>query len=112
MSIHAFFALEIQNNPSYVLEVAYAQARSGNAADARKNLAALEEFVKQDIVAPLSLARIHLALGEKEQALERLRLSVTRHDTECLYFKVDPRLAPLRTEPRFIALLKEIGFPE
>ena len=55
------------------------------------------------------LALIHLALGERESALERLELARERRSGWMAYLEVDPRLDPLRDEPRFQALSAQLG---
>jgi hypothetical protein len=53
---------------------------------------------------------IHAALGQIDQAFRWLE---TAHD-QCvewmIYTNVDPRLDPLRKDPRFSALLSRLGF--
>jgi hypothetical protein len=41
-----------------------------------------------------------------------LERAYTRHDSELLQLKVDPRLDSLRSSPRFQDLLRRMNFPE
>jgi hypothetical protein len=45
-------------------------------------------------------------------AFEWLEKSYERREESILSLKVDPKLDPLRKDPRFIALLRKIGIEE
>jgi hypothetical protein len=56
-----------------------------------------------------AFAVIHLALGEKDQALDWLEKAARDHDGFYSNFiKVDPYLDPLHGDPRFEALVSAI----
>jgi serine/threonine protein kinase/tetratricopeptide (TPR) repeat protein len=65
-------------------------------------------------IAPLDLARFQIGMGNKEEALETLEKAVTSgpHYTNLVRLKTNPQWAPLRSEPRFKALLRKVGLPE
>jgi serine/threonine-protein kinase len=84
-----------------------AYARAGNKAEAHKVLENLKGLPKGGF----AIARIHVALGEKEQAFEWLRMSCKERDSRVIWLKVDPTLESLRKEPEFAKLLKEMGLP-
>ena len=52
---------------------------------------------------------LHLGLGEKDKALDWLEKCYEDQDVLCLLLKVWQIYDPLRTEPRFQALLKKVG---
>ena len=52
---------------------------------------------------------IQTGLGEKAAALTSLENSYAHHETDVNYIGVDPIFDPLRGEPRFQGLLKELG---
>ncbi len=54
-------------------------------------------------------ARSYLDVGDKEQALKFLEWSYNERQYFIMTLKADPIWDPLRTEPRFIALLKKVG---
>src|SRR5215472_17492067 len=69
----------------------------------------LAELEKQKWVPPYCFAILHLGLGEKKQALDRLEQSYLERDGYNLeLIRVDPRLIPLHGEPRFEALAEKI----
>jgi hypothetical protein len=60
---------------------------------------------------PANPARIHAALGEKDQAFERLLKASEERDLLIIGLKVDPTMDDLRSDPRFAQLLKDMGLP-
>jgi hypothetical protein len=55
------------------------------------------------------LALVYAALGEIDTAFNCLEESYEEHEESILSLKVDPKMDPLRSDPRFLALLKKIG---
>ncbi len=55
--------------------------------------------------------RLYIILGKYDQALEKLEKMVAKRDGGALFLKVDPRYDPVRSHPRFQALLKRMNFP-
>ncbi len=51
-------------------------------------------------------------IGETEEAMTWLERAYEERDPQLLIAKTDPRLDPLRSDPRFQDLLRRIGFPE
>jgi TolB-like protein/Tfp pilus assembly protein PilF len=93
------------STPANAAILACAYAKVGRTAEARRILDSLTNLSRQHFVAAYPLAVIHLALGEKEEALRLLEKSL---DERSLLlqgwfgsFKIDPRLDPLRGDPRF-----------
>jgi|KBSMisStandDraft_5_1062788.scaffolds.fasta_scaffold12795_3 serine/threonine protein kinase/tetratricopeptide (TPR) repeat protein len=61
---------------------------------------------------PEAVAVVYTALGDRETALDLLARAVSLRRPGALWIKVDPRFAPLRADPRFAALLRQVGLPE
>lgn len=59
---------------------------------------------------PLWLAVIHVALGEKDQALDRLQTAFDDRSAGLVYLKMDPAFDALRGDSRFAGLLRRIRF--
>jgi hypothetical protein len=102
----------LNDQPELVCEIATTHAKAGHPSEARKALAALGEQASQGLLSKVNLAALHLALGERAQALELLEQAVASREPSCLYLKDRRDLKPLLAEPRFQALLKKVGFPE
>jgi adenylate cyclase len=58
---------------------------------------------------PFCTAVVYLGLGDKQRALDGLEKAYEVRSALLTSIKVDRIYDPLRTEPRFIALLKKIG---
>jgi serine/threonine-protein kinase len=88
--------------------LAHAYAVSGDRDEARRLLRELTDQSNQRFVSSYSLAAIHVGLGEREPAFERLEQAFRDRDRAMPWIKVAPRLDPLRTDPRFTDLLRRM----
>jgi len=94
-----------------VASLAHAYAASGNTSEARKLLAELETRSKQQFVSAYLLATVYAALGDNKKALDLLQKAYDEQSLDLVQTKTDPKLDPLRNDPRFQELLQKIGFP-
>jgi TolB-like protein/Tfp pilus assembly protein PilF len=102
-------ALKLDDDPRVLAFVGHAEASIGQQDEARAILTRLTEMVKTRYVSSYSFAVIHLALGEKDQALDWLEKDASeRTGFEINFIKVDPYLDPLRGDPRFEALVSKV----
>jgi tetratricopeptide (TPR) repeat protein len=92
----------------YEAALGHACARSGDEAGARSLLATLEASSSERFVSPFALALVALGLGDHERALRLLERGAEERAHDLYFLAVDPRLDPLRDEPRFVALEKRI----
>jgi tetratricopeptide (TPR) repeat protein len=56
-------------------------------------------------------ATIHAQWGNRAKALEWLETALRLRDPGLEYLKTDPLMDPLRKEPRFQAVMRELKFP-
>jgi len=98
-------------NSFYLAALGHAHALAGNRREAEQVLQALSERGKKSYVSPFDLALIHAGLGEKDKAFELLNEAIAERSTFLVYTKWEPRLDPLRSDPRFKQILKQIGLP-
>ena len=61
--------------------------------------------------APLNIAVDYAKLGEKDNALDWLEKAFDEHNDPMYSIKTDPVFDPLRSEPRFQALVRRMNFP-
>ena len=61
-------------------------------------------------VPPLSIAVIYVGLGDKDHAFDWLDKAYAERSSWMSWLKVDPRLDSLRSDPRFDALVRKVGF--
>jgi TolB-like protein len=102
-------ALELNDDPRVLAFIGHAEAITRRQSEAREILAKLIEMAKTRYVSGYSFAVIHLALGEKDQALDWLENDAReRPGFEVNFVKVDPYFDPLRGDPRFEALVSKI----
>ena len=64
-----------------------------------------------EYVSPYRIATIYAVLGEKDEAFKWLEKGVAEYDGQMDCLKMDPIVDPLRSDPRFQALLHRMNFP-
>jgi tetratricopeptide (TPR) repeat protein len=84
-------------------------ADAGNRAEALQVLDHLRERSKGEFVSGSNLATLEIGLGQTDEALESLARAAAQHSWLVVFWKVDPELDPLRSDPRFSALLTKVG---
>ena len=72
----------------------------------------LNEIARHRYVAPALFVNAYLGLGDKETALTWMERGIEEHDPGLIGSKVYPTLDPLRSEPRFQALVRRMNFPQ
>ena len=99
------------NSPPFVTGLlGYAYAKSGNRAKAESTIAELNQMSSRRFVDPFGPALVYLGLGDNQRALDLLEKTYKVRSQDVLWLKVDKIFDPLRSESRFIALLKKVGF--
>jgi TolB-like protein/DNA-binding winged helix-turn-helix (wHTH) protein/Tfp pilus assembly protein PilF len=105
-------AVELSHGtPLMVSALAHAYGRAGNKAEAEKLLAELLSESKKQYVSPYYLAVVYVGLGENEQAMDWLDKAFADRSNGLVFLRVEPELDGLRSNPRFVALQKNLGFP-
>jgi TolB-like protein/Tfp pilus assembly protein PilF len=97
------------SNRRAVAYLAYAYARAGRGNDAQNLLTALLEISKHTNVHPALIARVYAGLGQKEDAFEWLEKAYRVRGRDLLLLQHDPCFASLRSDPRFLDLVRRIG---
>lgn len=91
---------------------AAAQARASFAASGWQGY--LDEMTgprRPEGMSPYVAATYFVQLGEKDKAFAELDKALDERDWRLLYIKVDPRLDPLRDEPRYHDVVRRMRFP-
>lgn len=87
----------------------YAYAAAGQPERADAILAELREASSARFVSPICQAIVYAGLNDKQQTLEWLEKSYQARSMQLLWIGQDRMFDKLRSEPRFIELLKKIG---
>jgi serine/threonine protein kinase/Flp pilus assembly protein TadD len=87
----------------------YAYAISGQQAKAQELLDTLTEQTNHRYVSPDCQAIICIGLGDRDQAFSWLEKAVEDRSEWLCKFRVDPVLDPLRSDPRFDAMLQRMN---
>ena len=90
--------------------LAYAYGMSGDRARAMATLRELKKMSPGGEVAPFNLALVSLGLGDRTRALDYFEQAYAASSESLAWLKVDRIYDPLRSEPRFMALMKRLNF--
>jgi hypothetical protein len=90
----------------------HAYAVAGKTDEARGVLSELKALSRDRYVLPFGIAVIYTGLGEKDEAIDWLEKAYEERNGWMVYLREEPRLEPLRSDPRFQDLLARMNFPE
>ena len=106
-------AEQLGGDPTRVLEIlGSAQALSGDKTGAEATVNKLVAGNISGRVSPYSVALIYTALGKKSDALDWLEKGYKEKDTWIIWVGVLQEWQSLRSEPRFLDLLRELKLPQ
>jgi TolB-like protein/DNA-binding SARP family transcriptional activator/Flp pilus assembly protein TadD len=88
--------------------IARSLALAGSPDSARAIIRSLERREGVPYAPSYEIAKVHLALGDRAAALTALERAVDERAHSLVFLAIDPQLAALRREPRFVALLERI----
>jgi TolB-like protein/Flp pilus assembly protein TadD len=89
--------------------LASALGESGRVDEARAVLSEMETQSRHRYVRAALTAIVCMGLGEWDEALEWLEKAFDERDMWMITFNVDPLFDPVRSNPRFIALMEKVG---
>jgi serine/threonine-protein kinase len=100
---------EVSDESTRLGSEALLAARTGDRDLASSKLAALRQ--REGEWASYQYGRIYAQLGDMDRAFAALDRAWEVRDLMLLGLRVDPFMDPLRSDPRYAALVKKIGFP-
>jgi tetratricopeptide (TPR) repeat protein len=83
-------------------------ARAGRRTDALRLIEEAKGLSRRQYISPVSLAQAYIGLGDKDQAFAWLNKAFEERDTVMTSLRVEPAFDPIRSDPRFTALLKRM----
>jgi len=89
----------------------YAYAAAGRTVDARAVLKELDAHRRGQYVSAFGIALIHDALGEKEPAVAAVQRAWDDHAVEFAMVGQYPAFKTIASEPRFLAVMRQVGLP-
>jgi TolB-like protein/tetratricopeptide (TPR) repeat protein len=90
--------------------LAYSLAQAGDKSLARSFAAELVERHNSEYISPVDLAVVHMAVGDKERALDWVEHAIDERRGWAAYLRVHPVVDSLRDQPRFDELVKRMAF--
>ena len=84
---------------------------TGQKIEAKKILDSLKEMSAQKYVTPYGVALVYAGLGETDKVFEYLEKAYQDRSNWLVWLKLDPRWDSVRSDKRFIDLVKKVGLP-
>jgi DNA-binding winged helix-turn-helix (wHTH) protein/tetratricopeptide (TPR) repeat protein len=78
---------------------------------AKWRLEHLESRERSAHVSPYTLAALHADLGDQERALAELARALEERDPMLVSAEMDPAFDPVRSDPRFLSIIEQVGGP-
>ncbi len=104
-------ALE-KDSPRYIAMLGSAYATAGSRSEALQILGDLQELSKRKYVDPVLKVYLLASMGRKEEAIATLATGYEDRSYLIRWLKVQPNFDPIRSDPRFEALLRKMNFPQ
>ncbi len=116
LHVEAIAALEAADksepdNAQAMTALAAAYAAGGRGSDARALLQQLEGWLPQRYVSACDIAAVYSALNEVEVALAWLEKAYEERSPRMIELGLDPVFDSLRSDPRFVDLVRRVGIP-
>jgi len=106
-------AAELAPGDPFVISIlAYARARAGDGQQARRLLQQLREMSTERYVSPAYFALVYAGLGDNDAAFEWAQKAYEERSPLLVRLKAEPMMDVVRGDPRFAALLKQVGLRE
>ena len=103
-------ARQLSEDPRVLARLGYVYGLMGRKAEALALLSDLSAKATEQYVSRFRFAHIYIGLGEADKAFTELEAGYQDHSPECEYLTYEPIYDSIRDDPRFVALVKKIGF--
>jgi adenylate cyclase len=95
----------VSGRPAFGLAITY--ARINRPKEALETLEAA--LAQRPYTAGDAIAHVHVALGAHDEAIRELERACDEHSSSLHFVGIAPEMAPLRTDKRFLSILRKIG---
>ncbi len=103
-------AYQLTNSKEALAATGYAYAKMGRKGEALDVIGQLRKVAGKEYVPPYSYAVVYAGLGDKDQTMDWLEKVYEERSFYAILLNADPLFDTLRSDPRFQALLRKIGF--
>jgi TolB-like protein/Flp pilus assembly protein TadD len=98
-------------NPSLHAALGHSFALAGRKPKALSILKETVQLAEKRYVSPFELALLNFAVGQTDEGFEWFDKAFKDRSFELITVKIDPRLDPVRSDPRLLALTAKLGLP-
>jgi serine/threonine-protein kinase len=105
-------AMQLSSNLWIMPGLGHALAMTGRHDEARRMLDELLRMAGERYVSPYFIAEIYRGLGEIDRTFEWLEKAYEDRSDWLVWLGVEPALDSLRSDPRFIDLMRRVGLPQ
>jgi len=104
-------ARQFSNGHSEPISLAgFAKAKSGRTDEAMHDLETLKSMQAQGLAADYNTAMLYNGLGKTDEVFAALEKAFNAKDVRLILLRVDPKWDDLRTDPRFVDIIKRMNF--
>ena len=90
----------------------YLHARMGDRKSALRTIDELSQMSKTGYVPAITFALVYAGMGDKDHAFEWLNKTYDERFTRLAYIRQEAFWDPLRSDPRYTELMRQMGFPQ
>lgn len=102
-------AKAMESPPFVTAFLGFAYGAAADRQAAMIELAELKKISRDGKILPFNLALVYLGLGDRARTLDNLERALAADSQMMAWIGRDPIFDPLRSEPRFAALLNQMG---
>jgi tetratricopeptide (TPR) repeat protein len=92
-----------------VADLGYVDALLGKRPEAEKIIQELKERTAREYIDPVLIAYIYIALGDKDEAFAWMDKAYRERSGMICWLQIEPKFDPLRSDPRFVELVRRMG---
>ena len=97
-------------NTHAMVDESFALVKIGNEAAARELLREVLRMSEARYISHYNVALVYATLGESDKAIEWLEKGIEQRDPKMTFLKVDPKWGKLRSDPRFMDIMRRMNF--